>query len=89
MFDARRKVRGDTRSGSPSSVVTLAHRGWADLRAAFKTAWLINPRAGKKIKERFGPHFTDDMVDAVDCLLSTMRRVAANCQWREVGPNLK
>ena len=77
LFDARRKVRGDPRSASPSSVVKLAHRGWVGLRAAFKTAWLINPRAGKNIKERFGPHCTDDMVDAVDRLLSTMRRVAA------------
>ena len=77
LFDARRKKRGDPRNGTPSAVVKLAHRGWAGLRAAYNTAWLINPRAGKMIKERFGPHCTDDMVDAVDRLLSTMRRVAA------------
>jgi hypothetical protein len=77
LFDARRKAKGDPGTGTPSAVVKLAHRGWAGLRAAYKTAWLINPRAGKRIKERFGPHCTDDMIDAVDRLLSTMRRVAA------------
>jgi hypothetical protein len=72
-FNARRKKRG---AEPPSAVIRLAHRGWASLRAVFKTAWLINPRANAKIKERFGPHYSEDMLDAVDIMLSTMRRVA-------------